>query len=476
MDYNKMIQRPVFYLDAKKSPEMAIRLEDFTRNMYLSGITGSGKTSLMAMMILSLLNAEGLSHEEKVGMFVAIYKESDVRMYEELCYRSGRIEDMVVISDKSDYVLNPMDYYAKDDVLNIVDLLSSLAEMNVKSVQRNQSEAFWQQSLEKRLDRLIRLGRMCEENLTIELLAMLDESQPSTPEQLIDNTEFANSNFYMQKMTQALKNGLQNSRDFHLVQQYNEEMAWLADNTASSIRAMSSSLLNLFQSSQVLRRLFSGKSNLDLEELCRGKVVILDLSIQRLKKVGQLAQGMLLYMFRDYMERRDVTRSPNVMIFNLDEFWAYQKDRNWYHYLSVCRSARSGVILASQSNMGLVAALGGGLEAQAKIDSILNLTSMKWLLSQNEVKSCEYNSQLIGKEFIDISSTSVGQNNSEARATINKQLHFRVMPHHFASELRTGGAAHDFWVDCYLVATGRKFSNGRHATKVSFRQWFADEG
>ncbi len=472
MDFYKTNQRPLLYLDAKKHPEMAFRVEDATKNVFLLGNTGTGKSSVMAILMAAILDKRGLSEAEKMGIFATCYKHADIDTYREICYRCDRMDDLVIISPESGYVINPMDYYAEDDPINIVQLLSTLAELNLKNGQRQQDQAFWTQSLEKRLGMLIAIGRMSGEELSIANLARLDESQPENEGQLYDNPDFAQKSYYMKMMDKALKNVGADDEEFQILDQYTRQMATLSSNTSSSIRAMSSALLSIFQTNRVLRKLFSGKSNLDLEELCRGKVVILDLSIQRLKKVGQLAQGILLYLFRDFLERRDVRKCPNVMIFNIDEFWAFQ-DNYWHHFLSICRSARSGAILASQSHMGLVAALGGGLEAQAKVDTLLNLASMKFLLAQNEPKSCEYYSQLIGKEFRDIGSATVGQDFGTASATINRQLHYRVMPHHFASELRTGGSINNFYVDAFCVATGRKFTNGSHATKVSFKQWFA---
>ena len=466
------LNRCILDLTGKGNPKDFLRLQDdFMTNILITGATGSGKTtSSYAAMVLGLLNAQGIKPEERCGFVVSSYKSSDIGMWEEWCYRQYREEDVIKISAGDMDVFNLMEFYQDAPPANVTSALMNLSSLLLDGGGRQKGEVFWEIKQRESLDRYIRLNRLSGDKLSIANLYRLHVSMPNSPEQLQDEN-FLHQSYYCQMLQKAVTKVGERHPEFIKIEEHLREKVYLAERTRSSIDAMVSSAIESFVSSRLLHDLFCGESTLNLNEIFCGKILLLDFCVQRWEHLGRLAQVLFSYVLRKAVEQRDLNKYGNPLIFAMDECQIFI-DKYTHAFMSTCRSSRAGNLLATQNISNLYAALGGGKEAEVKINALTALCNTRVCHAQNDPVSQEINSKVIGKDFVGLSNVNVSRGH-DSSAGSSEALHYLFQPREF-SLLRTGGLTHDFISDAIVAGTGRRFSNGYNAMKVSFKQYFAD--
>lgn len=466
------LSRCILDLSGKGDRRNFLTLNNCLQNTFILGATGSSKTtSSGAALAGGLLNVRGLKPHEKVGMVVYLFKD-DRKEWERWAYLQGRENDIIRIGAEHKNVFNPLLAYAKDEPMNAVNMMMNLSGLTSGGGTRKKGEDFWETAQRTRLDRLIRLNQISGEPLSINTLYRLHSSAPNNPDQATSE-EFVQNSYFLQMMGRAVEQVGENHPDFLLVERYLTEFINLNDRTSSSILAMTSAILEPFISSRILNNLFCGGSTLKLEEIFSGKILLLDIPVQRHKMVGRIAQILLGFAIKEEVQRRDLTRYGNPLIFWKDECTNFIIPRTDSLFMSVSRSARCGTVLINQNTSNMLATIGGeGRAAEAQVNSILALCNTKVFHANNDYISNEYASKTIGKAFINLSSYSNGRQTGDSAST-SKALHFLVEPRVFAARLRTGGQSNDFISDVIVTSTGRIFSNGQNYLKTSFKQYFA---
>jgi type IV secretory pathway TraG/TraD family ATPase VirD4 len=220
----------------------------------------------------------------------------------------------------------------------------------------------------------------------------------------------------------------------------------MADRTQSSILSLTSGILEPFVSSPMLSGLFAGGTTIDLDDMLRGKIVLLNLPIQQYEYAGKLAQILFKHLLEKKIEGRDLTRIPNPVCLFIDEYQYFTSPYDFL-FLSTARSSRAGCILMTQNISNLYAQIGGsGRVAEEKVNALLALTNHKFFLAQNNSQTNEFASKILGMG-----------------------IHYQVMPHEFTM-LKRGGAYHQGIVEAIATATGKKFSNGKNYLRLQFQQ------
>lgn len=447
-----------------------LMLRDSFENVFIAGSTGSGKTSGSGYAIASaMLDSKGLEEHEKIGMLVLHFKKDDFNEWFGWAWELGRHDDIIHIQASDSDVFNLLERYQNSEPINAVNTLMAISKLSISGGNPKNSEAFWEIEQQKRLDRLIRLCQLADEPLNIATLHKIHITAPITSEQL-DSEDFRKNSLCWDFLAKAAQRVGQNNPSFQLVEDYFlREMPWLADETASSIRAMVSGILEPFVSSAMLNRLFCGKSSLRLEDAFSGKIILLDIPVQIHEHAGRIAQVMLKYAFQKAVEQRDLNQFPNPLIFWQDEAQAFLLPTD-NAFMSTCRSSRTGSVLLSQNISNFYAALGGGSQAEAQVNSLLALCNTKIFHANNDYVTNEWAAKTIGQGVRNLSSVSVGQDSRSASS--NQQIHYLVEPREFTT-LRNGGFENRFLVDAVIAGTGRTFSTGANFLPTTFEQPFA---
>ena len=464
------LDRVLLSLSGRDDPADFLTLRHTFENLFVTGSTGSGKTSGSGYAIASsLLNVKGLRPEERVGMIVFLFKKDDAEDWLRWAFAHGREQDVIHIRAEHANVLNLLERYQNQEPMNAVSTLMNIAQLSLGNGDRQNGEAFWEIEQRKRLDRLIRLNQLSGHPLSIEFLYRLHISAPVDTEQLLDE-EFRKSSFCWQMLAQAADRVGEDNLSFQRVEEYFlREMPYLADRTSSSIRAMVSGILEPFISSNMLRRQFCGSSTLKLEDAFSGKIILLDIPIQTHEYTGRIAQSLYKYTFQKAVEQRDLQNYPNPLVLWQDEAQAFLLPGD-SAFMSTCRSSRVGSVLLSQNISNFYAALGGGPKAEAQVNSLLALCNTKIFHANNDHVTNEWAAKTIGMGIKNLTSVNIGGPSESASSS--QHMHYLVEPREFTM-LKTGGPANRYLVDAVIAGTGRKYSSGANFMETSFQQPFA---
>lgn len=451
-------------------PDDRFTVNDCFENVFVTGSTGSGKTSGSGYALASsMLDAHGVSPEEKFGMLIFLYKTGDSKDWLRWAAECGREDDVIHIRAEDENVFNLLERYQDSEPMNAVNTLMCISQLALGGGNRKEGESYWEMEQHKRLDRLIRLNQLAGLPLNILTLYKLHVSAPLDRDQLEDEA-FREESFCWKALAMAASRVGQEAPEFQLVEDYFvREMPWLADRTSSSIRTMVSALLEPFVSSSMLRRFFCGESTLQLEDAFSGKIILLDIPVQTNEHAGRIAQTMFKYVFQKAVEQRDLEEYPNPLIFWQDEAQVFLTPYD-HSFMSTCRSSRAGSVLLSQNISNFYAALGGGPQAEVQVNSLLALCNTKIFHANNDHVTNEWAAKTIGMAVRNLRSVSVGAQ-SDASTSSSQHIHYQVEPRDF-SMLRNGGKKHDYLVDGIMVGTGRVFSSNSNYLHVIFEQPF----
>lgn len=464
------LDRILLRMTDSKHPDDGLTLRDIFEHIFITGSTGSGKTSTVGYYLAeSLLNARKLHDSEKVGLIVFLYKAADLHDWLQWAERQGREQDLVVINSDDKDVFNLLEHYREKEAISAVDALTTLSGLSLGGNTQQGSEQYWEQANRQRLHRLIVLNQLCGEPLNIHTLYKLHSTAPQYPEQM-DSEDFKARSYCWEMLAQASNRVGEHHRQFQLVEDYFiREMPYMADRTQSSILSMTSSILEPFVSSPILSGLFCGGTTISLDAMLTGKIVLLNLPIQQYEQAGKLAQVMFKYVLQKRIESRNLDDLPNPVVLWIDEYQHYITPYDFL-FLSTARSSRAGCVLMTQNISNLFAQLSGtGRIAEEKVNSLLSLTNHKFFLAQNSHVTNEFASKTIGMGIHRLSSTSVQVQQFAGNAGISESYQYQVMPHAFTM-LKRGGAHHRGIVEAVATATGKTFSNGRNYLKLSFQQ------
>ena len=462
------LDRPLLNLSGGKNPADDFTVRHLFENIYIAGSTGTGKTSGSGYALAcSMLNAQGLRPEERIGIIVFLYKKEDAQDWLHWTDAHGRQQDVIHLQAHHTNVYNILEQYEHKEPMNAVAALMSLSQLSLSGGNRRESESYWEIEQAKRLDRLIRLVTLARLPLTIDNLYKVHVSSPIEPLQMKDQ-EFRGSSFCWQMLEQAAERSGEECPDFKLVEDYFlREMVYLADRTSSSIRAMTSGVLEPFISSSLLKNFFGGTSNFHLEEAFRGRIVLLDIPIAIHGHAGRVLQCVFKYAFQKAVEQRDLKQYPNPVVFWQDEAQAFLVGQSDFAFMSTCRSSRAGSVLLTQNISNFYATLGGGPQAEAQVNSLLGLCNIKIFHANNDYVTNEWAAKTIGMGIRNLTSFSVGHSNDSATST--QHMQYLVEPREFTM-LRTGGAGNDYLVDAVIAGTGRVFSTEANFLPTTFRQ------
>lgn len=464
------LDRTLLSLTGAQHPDDQITVRDMHEHVFICGSTGSGKTSTVGFNLAnSLLRAETLPPEERIGMIIFIYKSSDIEDWVRWADLNDRMDDLLMIDSQDRDMINILEAYRDKEAINAVNTLMILSGLSLSGGSEQHSEAYWEQMNRQRLHRLILLLQLANEPMSIATLYQVHSTAPQAPEQ-VGSEDFRNYSFCWKMLQKAhARVGVDNPQ-FQLVEHYFiREMPNMADRTQSSILSMTSSILEPFLSSPILNRLFCGKTNLSLDSMLDGKIVLLNLPIQQHEHAGKLAQMMFKHILQKRIEERDLSLLPNPVCMWIDE---YQHFYSRYDalFLSTARSSKAGCVMLTQNISNLYGQVqGNGRVAEENVNALLALAGHKVFLAQNSSVTNEFASRTIGMGIHQLGTSSVQIREFAGSAGTSQSYHYQVMPREFTM-LSRGGIYREGIVEAIVTATGKKFSNGKNYLRASFKQ------
>jgi hypothetical protein len=458
----------ILNLTGSDHPDDHLTLRDLMEHVIIFGSTGSGKSSTVGYYLArNILSKPCPQSGLKTGMIVFQYKD-DTEQWLRWADQFGRLDDVIIIDEDSEDVINILEPYWDKDANSAVDTLMVLSRLSLRGSSGDE-KPYWQIMNRMRLHRLVLLAQLSGEQFDVTTLARIHDSAPQTADQLHDQA-FLDRSYCWQMLARAQQRVGSDNTLFQLCEDYFvRKMPNMGEETSGSILSMTSGVLEPFQSSPMLNRLFCGETRLSIDELLSGKIVLLNLPIQKLEYSGRIAQMLFKHILQKRIEARDLTTSPHPVILHIDEFQHLIAPGDAL-FLSTARSSRAGCLMMTQNTSGLYAHVGGSSQiAQHNVTSLLALANHKFFLAQNDAATNEFASKMIGNGIHQLGNSSVNFEQMSGSAGSSQSYHPQVMPNAFTM-LKRGGPAHQHLVEAIVTGTGKRFNNGRNFLLISLKQ------
>ncbi|MGL6076757.1 MAG: type IV secretory system conjugative DNA transfer family protein [Fimbriiglobus sp.] len=448
---------------------------DLCAGTLILGATGSGKSSGSGAAIRKAMLRSG------IGGLVLTAKD-DLADWLTPIREAGREKDLVIIGPGHDLSFNPLEYertrQGRGSGLTecIVSLFDELEAIKDPGAGKNGGDPFFRQAARDLARQAVQLLMLAGLPLTVgnlyDLLAAAPTSlaQAKDPNWLKTNDMAVLITAAQTAVQPKTATALRRVRDYFLVR-----YAGMADRTRSSIAEGLITKLSVL-SSGPLETLFGGQTSWTPDEIYRGKITIVDAPVLQYGELGRMVNVLLKASFMRDVQRREITPDTKPCFLFADEY-QYHMTPGDQLFLTTARSSRCQSVFLTQNINNLYAALGGGLEAQPVVASLLGNLRNKIVHSVDDKETVEYLSELFGHEVTLLTGMSVPTGSQAERtqagqltsANLTPQRMFRVEPSTFA-QLKAGSPANDFIVEGVVYRGGQKFANNKTYIRIAIDQ------
>jgi len=494
-------------------------VDDATKGVSILGGTGSGKTTASGRALALKYLGEGW------GGLVLCAKTDEVKLWKRYCEEKGRTKDLIVFEKGAVHkegafadelmVFNPIDYELQrtgegaGETQNITNIFMNIYRMGNRVAGEGEGggkeERFWDMALKRCLNRVVELLKLADKPLSFKNMVQVLSScanvnseifaQEIASERNVESQD--DENFCLKCLIDAYQkvqrkfeddevDAVETESAFEMVYRYfTSDFNALGEKTRSTVTESFMGLAEPFLAG-LLSKHFAGKTNIFPEwsfddDPRKGenpqskKIFILNFSVKEFLDMGIIAQSVFKLMFQQAVERRDVEKHPVPVFLWADEVQLFVNPYDQI-FLTTARSKLVATVFLTQNISNYLAVMGAGMEAKAKVDSLLGNLSTKIFHSNMDAETNEYASRLIGNALLPAGSVSQQVSNLKVDDTRNIGESMVIQPQVFPREftmLKSGGKNNDYKVQAIISVANRTFTNGKNYKIVNFTQSFA---
>ena len=403
----------------------------------ISGAPGGGKSSCSGRQL-----AYGLLRVPKIGGLVLTAKAEETHNWIRYAKECGREKDLIVFNVDNGH-FDPLHYEwtrpgrGAGDLESVIDFFSTLVSIGAKEAGHGH-DPFWERGNEQLMRNVIKLLDLAGERISIVNIDRVLKSLPTRPDEYEEET-WQKTSYCAQLVNQvrARQDTITPDQwsDLDFATQYIFRK-WPAfdERPRSSLEMTWSGMADKFLFNPFNRIFCGGKCSFTPEMTTQDrKIVICDFPLLEYgHETGRLINVILKLIFQRAWLRRNLDDSPNPVFLWQDEMQYFVTRRDNF-FQQTCRGSRVAVVCLTQNILNLSEELG---EAQpgSKTKSFLGNLGIKIFHQQNDVETCSYASDQIGKEYkyIDSYNTSANeQNHSHSSFGGSRQLVHIVEPIEF---------------------------------------------
>ena len=459
-------------------------LSDFVTGCFVSGSSGSGKTSGPGATIARAFLRAGY------GGLVLTTKPGECDQWRRWCEQTGRLDDFLVMDDSTNYRFNFLEYESKRAGrgagldTNLAALFLNVMEAT-DAGRANSGDPFWRQAVKQLVKNCIFVLKVAEEELSVTNIKRLVTSSPSYPEEVYEE-RWMESSYCWQCLKKADSKTLDADQriDLNEVQRY-----WTIEVPSQDSKTRA----NVFQSFSVMadgflrglfRLLFCTSVNITPELSIDGKIIVLDFPIKTFDDIGRNVQVLFKHVWQKAMERRDISIQSRPVFLFADEFQEFATS-NDAMFQATARSSRVCSVCLTQSIPGLYDRMGGA-NGKYAADSLLANLSIKIMCGTGCPDTATWGENLINKRWRYRGQSSVSFNpqsqgpkklfaapdKPHISGSMGPSLESQVLATRF-TQLRSGGLRNNWMVDGLLVQSSRAWRfSGTNYIPVTFIQEF----
>ncbi len=468
---DKLLDAPIIQINQQDY----ITFRDLTRGTFITGGTGSGKSSGSGSLLRNKFLSLGM------GGLVLCVKDDEYHEWKKAIFKANRQDDLVVFSPENQWRFNFLDYEMNrpdggGEVFNIVNLFMNIYQMGQEEKSAKSEDRFWDSALKRLLNMVVSTLKLSGEQLTIEHMHDIVSSAPTSLEQCEDKSWMQNSDcFYCiakAKNDESLNHTEDEKRELDEVERFwLKQYANLDERTRSNIVESFLGLIDPFKRG-LLKKLLCTDTNCPPEIIFKNKIVILNVPVTKYLQLGVYVQSIYKLIFQQAAERRAVKEDTLPVFLWVDEAQKMLTQQDAL-FLTTARSSRVATVFITQNISNFYATIGGKHPIHLTNSLLANLC-IKFFHSNNEHVTNKYAADIIGrkkvKEFNYNYSGIQDKSDMKMGGSESTTHYYQVFPVEFTT-LKTGGGINDYIVECFATITGRIWnSNGKNHIKLSINQ------
>ncbi len=457
---------------ASDSKEDRWRLEEALRGTQIFGATGSGKTSGSGRAL-----AEAFLKSQFGGLVLCV-KSDEADLWESLCQKQGRTQDLRRITLEGSLKYNFLDAEIKSSetafILNVSELFMEVISLVNRNGSGSTQDPFWSDSVARMLNHALVLDLAASQKITVSGITSLihwavavsqEKGEKSFLKQKKESTAQAAFRSLVERARQHPSNSLEVTQ---AIDYFTGEFATLAEKTRSivvaSYTAMADSLLR-----PPLLNLLCQETTCTPEECFEGKIILVDVPVHVYQRVGKVMNVIWKTAFKRACQRR---KNPVRPVFLWCDESQYLVDGMDVKFQTTARSCRCCTVFLTQNIQNYYMELGNPAAVQSLLGSLHN----KIYHQNSDPETNEFASKSIGKIPMEVQSISKPQTDffqwmGTQRKTVSTSTQWDFdVPQRVFTNLKSGGERNRFTVDGILHVPGKKFSNGKTWQKVEFQQ------
>ncbi|MGA7234649.1 MAG: TraM recognition domain-containing protein [Bryobacteraceae bacterium] len=457
-----------------------ILLRDAVEGIFISGAPGSGKSSNVGKQF-----ALGLLSAPNSGALILTAKAEETPIWLQYAKDCGREKDVILFNEKSGHVFDPIAYEwnregrGAGDIENVIDFFSTLVSMGKKDVGQGH-DPFWERGNEQLMRNVIKLLDLAGEQISIVSIDRCIKSLPTAA------GEYEDEAWQQESYCAQLINSIKDRKDSLTPEQWSDlDFAtqfifkkWPAfdERPRSSLEMTWSGMADKFLFNP-FNRIFCGGTCTIAPEMTThdGKIIIVDFPLLEYGfETARLIQVIIKLTFQRAWLRRNLAESGNPVFLWQDEFQYFLTRRDNY-FQQTCRGSRVAVVCLTQNILNLAEEL-GEQQPGSKTKSFLGNLGLKIFLQQNDIETCNYASDQIGREwrFIEGYSGTASLDSHHAGISGSRQLTHIVEPVELTRLMKPTSA--NPLAEAIVYASGRIFGasktkehpDGRNYLRVLF--------
>jgi len=465
------------------------RLQDAFEGVFITGGTGSGKTSSSGASIAQVYLAAGF------GGLVLCVKSDEAALWQKYCAKHNRAHHVIKIDASKRHCFNFLDYElnkkseigAVDNAVNLLFEIVKISNQN-KSLSGSQDE-YWLNAAKQLLKYTIMMLHSAYSRVSVadvmnainsssqdEFKNIQDEEKRKEKFEAWKDESFSFKSFH--KMVHNPVNRLPDADIKAINDYFSKDFGSLDIKPRSSIISTLSTSLQMFLVGD-FREIFATKTTF-VPELCRqGIIIILDLSIHQFGEFGKIAQMAFKHTWQKAMQQTGTDNARPVFIWADEAQYVFAEDDIFFQ--SSCRSNRVATVYLTQSISGFRHAL-GGINARDAVASILTNFQTK-IFHQNsdpdtQNAAADFVGKALQKRYSSTETNNLGYASDGAPQTgvnlgvndslgYQEQMDWILRPEEIA-HLKKGG---DGIAEAIIISSGTKFNHSNEKyLKINIRQ------
>lgn len=465
-----------------------LEILDICSGLFAMGTTGSGKTSVLRLLMQSIVDYPYQRHyrgpvKSVAGLWCTV-KEDECENALSVLGKTkmrDRVKHLVPGEFTYNFVAYELNNKKGGNPASLARLLEKLNKQLNNASDGGKNETFWSALFFDYMHYAIWIAWLAHrDKVTIEHIHDVISTCPTSLEESNSESFHASACWEMLQLADKNVNGdaedraLLKAGEFFLFKQ-----STLGESARGAGIQMCSSVLSPFLISPLYETVVAEKSTFVPEMALEDYWCIIDAPILVHKQGGMLFQSLVTMMVQEAALRRSNPQTICAIVRDEIQFLIADIEHESM-VQSVCRSSMLAHISAAQNIPLLQSASGGDARAETLVRALLANYRVKFLLanicdvtnrlfsdSQGEFKDKFYSISEGHSKPDDFLGTVLGM--KPLQFSMSEHLHKRLPPEKFLS-LRRGGQAFNYLIDAYLMIGGHTFSNGLPFTKVTFSQ------